>query len=67
VSGVGEALGAMGTKAAGGGGGGSAVQSSARAIRDAVDSVNDAKKHQAQVAEDTGRDIARAERDVSGG
>lgn len=62
TSGVGEALSAMSTEAVAGG---AATQSSGRAIRDALDAVSDARRRAAQVAEDTARDIARAERDLA--
>jgi hypothetical protein len=66
MSGVGAAISAMGTKPSGGGGGGGgdggAAAAAQRQIRDAIDSVNDARKREKQVAEDTARSISRAER-----
>lgn len=69
-SGVGDALKGFTAdqdKAAKGGGGGSAAnaaRSSARAIRDATQQINDAKREQARTARDTAQQIEDAERGV---
>jgi hypothetical protein len=51
--------------AAGGGAAASAAQSNARAIRDATQAINDAKRDQARVARDTAYQIQDAERAVA--